>query len=286
VALFLAGARVQDTGPVGQGHVILEAQLDCHPCSAPCPGLRCQKAITPEAVSWWAARLLNQEQLAPLDEDEAWRGLRVSRSGTDPEGYHTYLPLVRRPLDRRDFWVWLQRLTWGQVLDQPPLADVDLQEWLEWMLFRHYLPPREELGILTGESFLLDLCQAAAQGEKIVSEIIGLADYSREFPVRLWQKIDALRAVDQGLRRLAVAFPELAALVEFFFQEQRDREDTEIIPLARELQGAYAFLGRLGEVALEFLANLKLILGIPEEGGNLPEMARPVQQLLASRHVL
>lgn len=285
VALFLAGARVQDTGPVGQGHVILEAELDCRPCKTPCPGLRCRQAITPEAVTWWAARLLNQEQLAPLDEDEAWRGLRVSCAGVDPEGYHAYLPLVRRPLDRRDFWLWLQRLTWGQVLDQPPVADVDLQEWLQWMLSRHYLPPQEDLGLAAGESFLLTICQAADQGHGIVSEIIALADYSREFPVRLWQKIDALRAVDQGLRCQAVAFPELAALVEFFFQEQRDREDTEIIPLARELQGAYGFLRRLGEAALEFLANLKLALDIPEKDENFPKMAQPVHGIIVSRHV-
>ncbi len=286
VALFLAGARVQDTGPVGPGHIILEAELECHPCQAPCPGLRCAKAITPEAVSWWAARLLNQEPLTPVDEEDAWRGLRVSRSGADPEGYHTYLPLMRRPLARRDFWLWLQRLTWGRMLDQPDFAGLDLQEWLEWMLFRHYLPPREELGIMTGEGFLLDLCRTAAQGEKIAGDIILVADCSREYPVRLWQKVEALRGVDQGLRRLAVAFPELAALVEFFFQEQRDREDNEIVPLARQLQGAYAFLRRLGEVALASLAELKLILGIPEGGGNFPEMAQPVHQLLVSSQAL
>jgi ADP-heptose:LPS heptosyltransferase len=286
VALFLAGARVQDTGPVGPGHVILEAELDCHPCQAPCPGLRCAKAITPDAVFWWAARLLSQEPLTPLEEDDAWRGLRVCGSGTDPEGYHTYLPLVRRPLDRRDFWIWLQRLTWGRVLDQPDGAGVELQEWLEWMLFRHYLPPREDLGIMTGESFLLDLCRTAAQGEKIAGDVILVADCSREYPVRLWQKIEALREVDQGLRRLAVAFPELAALVEFFFQEQWDRQDSEVAPLARELLGAYAFLRRLGEVALASLAELKFILGIPEGGGNFPELAQPVHKLLVSSQAL
>jgi hypothetical protein len=92
--------------------------------------------------------------------------------------------------------------------------------------------------------------------------------------------------VDQGLRRLAVAFPELAALVEFFFQEQRDREDTEVVPLAREIQGAYAFLRRLGRRPWTCLAELKLILGIPEGGGNFPEMARPVQELTVSSQAL
>jgi ADP-heptose:LPS heptosyltransferase len=286
VALFLAGARVQDTGPVGPGHVILEAELDCHPCQAPCPGLRCREMITPDAVFWWAGRLLDREPLTPVDEEDPWPGLRVSRSGTDPEGYHTYLPLVRRPLERRDFWLWLQRLTWGRMLNQVDRAGVDIQEWLAWMLCRHYLPPREEVGIPTGKGFLLDLCRSAAQGEKIAGDLIGLADCSREYPVRLLQKVEALRGVDQGLRRLAVAFPELAALVEFFFQEQRDREDTEVVPLARELQGAYAFLRRLGEEALTCLAELTLILGIPAGGGNFPEMARPVQEITVSSQAL
>ncbi len=131
LSLFLATARVQDTGPVGRGHVILEPRLECHPCLNPCPGLRCLRTISPEAVAWWAGRLLAPDPPDPLEQVDLWPALRVSRSGVDPQGYHAYLPLVRRPLSRRDFWLWVQRLGAGPgsallgLRGGPPLADED-----------------------------------------------------------------------------------------------------------------------------------------------------------------
>lgn len=279
LALFLASARVQDTGPVGPGHVILEPRLDCHPCLAPCPQPRCHQAITPEAVSWWAAALLNREIPAPGVETDSWPSMRVYLSGTDPQGYHTYLPLGRRPLGRRDFWLWLQRALWGQVLDGAGIPLSGLKAWLEHILRRHYGPPGENLGLHHSQACLRELCQTAAQGEEIAREIGRLAGCSREYPVRLWQKIDRLGVVDQELRRVGVACPELAALVEYYFQEQRDKHGTEIIPLAQELEGAYARLRRLAEVALEYLAELKTILGMPAEGDDFVQMARTVQNI-------
>jgi hypothetical protein len=279
LAMFLASARVQDTGPVGTGHVILEPRLDCHPCLAPCPQPRCHQAITPEAVSRWAEALLNRENLTSGAKTDSWPTLKVSGSGIDPQGYHTYLPLVRRPLCRRDFWLWLQRAVWGQILDGPVFPFPPLKQWLQNILTRHYFPPGEDLGLREGQDCLSEICQTAGRGEEIAREIAALAGYSRDYPVRLWQKIDTLGNVDQELRRVGVAFPELAALVEYYFQEQRDKHGTEIIPLARELESAYARLRRLAGVALEQLAELKIMLNIPDEGADLAGMARTVQDI-------
>ena len=282
LALFLASARVQDTGPVGTGHVILEPRLECHPCLAACPQPRCHQAVTPEAVSWWAEALLNQESLTSRIEADAWPSMRMYVSGIDPQGYHTYLPLGRRPLGRRDFWLWLQRAVWGRMLDGSTFASRPLQQWLDKILTGHYLPPVDDLGLVPGGACLAELAQTAAQGEEIARDIASLAGVSQEYPVRLWQKIDHLGNVDQELRRLGVAFPELAALVEYYFQEQRDKPGSEIVPLARELEGAYARLGRLAALAQESLAELKQILNIPDQGDDPAKMARTVQNMWAN----
>jgi len=283
VALFLASARVQDTGPVGEGHVVLEPQLHCHPCLAPCPQPFCHQAIGPEAVCFWAEKLLDQASLSTLEETPLWSTTRVYLATTDPLGYQVYLPLVRRPLDRQNFWQWLHRLVWGQVLDSPPLPAAPLRQWLFHLISRHYLPPRENLEIAAGRTCLSELVQTAARGEEFAQEIIGLAGKGQEFPVRLWQKSEALEGVDQGLRRLGVAFPELSAVIEFFFQEQRGKPGTEIIPLAGELKQAYARLRRLGELGLEALGDLAVILEPEDRCGTLPELAQAVQNKLSTK---
>ena len=286
LALFLASARVQDTGPVGKGHVIIEPSLDCHPCLAPCPQPGCHHAIASEAVTFWAHKLLNQERLIPVDDDTVHHPTWVYLSATDLQGYHAYLPLVRRPLDSRDFWLWLHRAAWGQVLDGSTFSFSPLKEWLEMILIRHYLPPQADPGFVKGESSLSELRQAASRGEKLAVEILGLVDNGQPSPVRILQKIEALGEVDRALRRIGVAYPELAAFVEFFFLDQRDKHGTEVTPLAQELRAAYRRLRRIGEVALARLAELKMILGLPEEGENFWKMAQNVQKLVSNRESL
>ncbi len=128
---------------------------------------------------------------------------------------------------------------------------------------------------MTGECLLGELRQTADRGEEIARGIVSLAGEGLSFPARLWQKVEALGGVDLEVRRVGAAFPELAALVEFFFQEQRNGDGSEIIPLARKLQGAYGLLRRLAQEALAGLNRLKDIFGLPEGGANFPKTALP-----------
>ena len=286
LALFLASARVQDTGPVGRGHVILEPRLDCHPCLTACPQPHCHQAITPEAVSFWANQLLKRGPLTPGEESGPERKVRVYLAETDPQGYHAFLPLVRQPLNRQDFWLWLHRLVWGQALEGPEFPGALLRQWLDDILCRHYLPPRGDLEVPIGQSYLKELCRTASQGEELARQIASLAEKGQEAAVRMWQKIEALQGVDQGLRRLGVAFPELAAFMEFYFQEQRMKHGSEADLLAKELLEAYTRLRWLGELGLARLAELKANLGLEAGAGPCPELAQAVQETLSNSEAL
>ena len=286
VALFLASARVQDTGPVGQGHVIMEPRLDCHPCLAPCPQTPCHRAISPEAVFLWADKILSNEALTPGGDEQAHLCPRVYLSATDPQGYHAYLPLGRRPLGRRDFWLWLHRSVWGKELDGPDFSPAPLQAWLEKVLRDWYLPPCQDLALKTGETYLLDLCRTAGRGEALAGEIARLVEQGHLFPGRVWPKVEALRSVDQGLRRIGAGFPELSSLVEFYFQDQRGQDGTEAPLLARDLQMSYARLRRLGESALRCLADLGLTLAPQKGREHSLKMAQSVHNSLVNRDVL
>jgi hypothetical protein len=100
------------------------------------------------------------------------------------------------------------------------------------------------------------------------------------------EKICGFQEVDQGLRGIAAAFPELASLVEFFFQDQRDREGTAVATLARALRGDYARLRRLGELSLEHLAAMSLTAA-PQTGRNTPpNMAQSMQNIMVNHEAL
>lgn len=257
LALFLASARVQDTGPVGAGHVILEPHLPCHPCLSPCPRPLCHQTVSPEVVAYWAEKLLQGGDLSLEEDKPQWRGTRIYLGTTDPQGYQVYLPLVRRPLDRRHFWLWLHRWVWGEFLDGAQPGQPSLGPWILEVLRRNYLPPEENPVPEEVDQYLRGLVNTAGRGEKLAREIAFLAEGGKEFPVRLWLKTESLKNLEQSLRQLAVAVPELSAHLAFFFQEQRGVSGKEIIPLARELERAYARLRRLGELTLSTFKALR-----------------------------
>lgn len=252
LALFLATARVQDTGPAGRGHVALEPELPCHPCVAPCSFPRCHTAVTPSQVAALGLCLLNRDF-------GKWRGssagLRIYCSEVDPRGYQTYLPLFRPRLDKQAFWTWIHRLAWDRALDaHGPEADA-MGLWVKRIISRSYQPPVADLGVAAGRRALAELLDLAFQGEKGARQIVKLAQ-EKATPARLQQEVEAFAAIDRNLRRLAVEFPEIASLVEFFFQEQRKSTGSEVSVLAQELAQAYGALHKTARIFLEAVQEL------------------------------
>ena len=292
LALFLASARVLDTGPAGEGHIAIEPELNCHPCLAPCSYPRCHAVITPEAVAEWGLHLLTKSKVHHLVEASDRGNLRLYYSDIDPLGYQVYLPLVRRPLKRRDFWEWSHRLAWTEVLDSPVLLD-SWRAWVKDALTRHYLPCSDDLGITVGQGALAELLNLAAEGEDTAREILKLTDSGPTAAVRLQQKVEVFTAIDLQLRRLAVAFPELASLIEFFFQEQRRQEGDQIVPLAQSLVRAYSELHRIGTIFLNVVQETSAYLvpslrrdcfGVAQEMQAHSSTSRNYHQDLGWRH--
>lgn len=259
LGLFLASARVQDTGPVGRGHVVLEPRLSCHPCQTPCPRPLCHQSISPETVAFWAAQLLKGTRLSPGEEALGPDTARVYLGTADPWGYQAFLPLVRRPLDRRELFIWLHRWVWGEFLDGNGGREENfpLGAWILQIFKDYYLPPEENPISLELKTSIARLVQESGRAAEMAREIAELAAVAREFPVRLWIKNESLNRLEQGLRQLAVAVPELSAHLAFFFQEQQGISGQDLVPLALELHQAYTRLRRLGELTQTCLTILE-----------------------------
>jgi ADP-heptose:LPS heptosyltransferase len=256
LALFLATARVRDTGPVGADHLAVEPECECHPCPAPCSHPRCHALVTPEAVAALGLHLLGGKPLPASGTSPDWRSLRPSYSVVDPQGCQAYLPLMRRPFSRQDFWLWTHRLAWEAILGGRASPPPKLQTWVKQILQTHYLPPADEPGSVVDLEILAIFQQLASQGEQTARQIMELARQTPPSPARLHRKLDAFGAIDLHLRRLALEFPECASLIEYFFQEQRQSGAAETIALAQELARAYRRLHTMGAVFIKVVREL------------------------------
>lgn len=281
LAFFLAGARVHDTGPVGAGHLALEPRLDCHPCHYPeaCTLFKCHAAISPEAVAAWALHLLEKKPLAPIPDAACWRDLQVYLSTFDPTGHHAHLPLIRRPLDRKHFWTLLHRAVWPRFLADEGTSGQIPEPWLQQVVHRHFLAPRDDLGLAAGHRDLNELLDLTNHGERLARHLESLPTEGLT-PAYLWRQAEAVRGIDPELHRLAVGSPEIAAFIEFYFQEQRQVAETEVNLLAGQLAQAYRSLQRAGKICLSTMG--EMAGKFPEIScyiSELPEMAQLVHRL-------
>lgn len=287
LAFFLAGARVHDTGPVGAGHLALEPRLDCHPCHYPdsCSLFKCHAAISPEAVAAWALHLLEKRPLTPIPDAARWRDLQVYLSTFDPTGHHAHLPLIRRPLDRKHFWTLLHRAVWSRFLDGTGTSGDGLDHWLREVMTGYFLPPEDDLGLAAGHQFLNELLAVTARGENLTRRFLELPQESLS-PSILWHQAEAIRGIDPELHRLGVSSPEIAAFIEFFFQEQRGCAETDVNLLARELAQAYRRLHQTGKICQEVMGQIVSdYIELPHNIMLLPEMAHLVQRSSPKNHM-
>jgi hypothetical protein len=105
----------------------------------------------------------------------------------------------------------------------------------------------------------MEIQELAAQGENAACQMSAWADRASVSSEWFRQKLDTFAKLDSQLRRPAVEFPEIASILEFFFQEQRRPGATEVIPLTRELAQSYGGLATMAatfQKAVQELATL------------------------------
>jgi ADP-heptose:LPS heptosyltransferase len=273
-ALFLATARALDTGPAGRGHIAIEPDLDCHPCLAPCGQPRCQIAIRPEAVAELVLGLLEKSGKVPEGEGSHRGGVRVYVTEIDPLGRQAFLPLKRQPLTRRDFWVWVHRLAWTAILDGKKSEVEGCRSWVARVLDSRYLAPQDDLGVAAGQDILMEIQELAAQGESAACQMSAWADRASVSSEWFRQKLDTFAKLDSQLRRPAVEFPEIASIIEFFFQEQRRPGATEVIPLTRDLAQSYGGLAAMAATFQKTVQELATLLALWWGKELFPEVAQ------------
>ena len=117
VALFFAHAHCHETGPFGEGHIILQPNLSCLPCqhNQECKEVICREMIGPEAVLEVIRVALSSGNFdrVNLDSEE---GLTVYQSRITPHGLIEYHPLSPASISEQDIIRLIYREAWISLL--------------------------------------------------------------------------------------------------------------------------------------------------------------------------
>ncbi len=125
-----ANVHFMETGPYGEGHYVIQADLACSPCGfdVRCNDMVCKSHIQPSAVLEVARIALNQDSEPSGSDAARWENVQVYRSRIKEDGYLDYAPLVRRPLDNKTFYRILYRHVWNMETDGQERMGVEIYE--------------------------------------------------------------------------------------------------------------------------------------------------------------
>jgi ADP-heptose:LPS heptosyltransferase len=121
IALTIGSALGSETAPYGEGHLVIEPDSPCFPCSPqhPCTDTACASRVSADAVAALAEWHLGRRSAPPPDD---LAGARVYRTGFSP--HDGCLELARqfsaRPFERDELHK-LMRPAWLSVLEERPL---------------------------------------------------------------------------------------------------------------------------------------------------------------------
>ncbi|UCD35465.1 MAG: glycosyltransferase family 9 protein [Nitrospiraceae bacterium] len=110
-----ANVHFMETGPYGEGHYVIQADLPCVPCGfdVQCPDMVCKSSITPQAVFEVVRCAVEGQELYALPEDPCWNSLQVYRSCFHDDGYLWFIPLVRRSPTLETLYRIVYRYVWN-----------------------------------------------------------------------------------------------------------------------------------------------------------------------------
>ncbi len=262
LAVFLATARILDTGPTGRSHLALAPRLDCYPClhSESCDAPRCHQVISPAVVAELAHRKLTGAALALREDDPRWAAVTVLVSDFDRQGYQIFRPLGRRSPEPALLWAAIMKSVWLRILDGGAEPTALLADRLAEDLDRQFVLPGSRVDVQPLIAPLRYLVELAGQGQDLTGKILPHAADPHRHALNLKKWGAKLIRVDTEIGHLGEKFPELAALVEMFIFRLRCLDAAGLPELARQSHALYGHLRAEGKIFLDVLSHLALRL--------------------------
>ncbi len=95
LSLTLGPALASETGPFGEGHIIVEADAECAPCNykRPCVDFACHSMLKPELVVWLAREIAAGRDISDIPPEYTSK-VKISRTAFDHRGLWLMQPVV------------------------------------------------------------------------------------------------------------------------------------------------------------------------------------------------
>lgn len=249
ISIFLATANPHETGPYGEGHLVIEPEIPCHPCDyeVECKHHYCHRVITPDVVAKLAKHILIGESLST-----DFKGIRVFYSGFSNDGMLELFPL--KPLDWSidRFVMLLWRAFFPAYLEEKSINIEDMLDKIE-QYFGKEVTRKKYLEIKRQIDILDELIFFAKNGEYYSKKIIEHLEMGNFLFVSNW--LNLLNETDDYIRAWGHRNPAWKGLTEFFFLEKLSEEEGDIKEMAEKNKQCYLRLMEQTRGFMELIKN-------------------------------
>ena len=248
IAMFLAHACFRETGPYGENHYAIEANISCLPCGhgVKCTNPRCKDMITPDSVFELASRVISGGRVESIDEGPLWKGVRVFRSFFAPDGMLDYVQLICRALAPETFYQYLYRETCPYVLDGDSgfcaekvcaAIEAKVSAW-------HREGDLAALLRVIGEDLLIlrrmeTLAEDALARISLIRNEAAKPSPDAMWIQRIWKDVPV---IDREIETLGRTHPVFMSPIIMFKYGRESLEGKELAPMAEAAAGFYADL--------------------------------------------
>jgi len=245
VALFLASALCFETGPYGEGNLVLQPQIHCNPCNPnlPCSRPDCHDQIPPDLV----AKLVEIRLNTPADQLPS---LTISREIADPAQIAVYVTTFDTEgfLDFKPLNGGANRKGFGsnyyQAIRESYRTVWKSEFGAELGLARRGTPtvpavPKGEI-----ERALEQIVNLCGEGQKHL-EILERYILDPQVPAKLLGEANIeVTRTDRALENIGLSQGPVGALVRMFIMERENLRGEDPVLLARATKGLYDDLAR------------------------------------------
>lgn len=235
VSLFLASAFGFETGPYGEGHLVLQPLIGCGPCNPnkPCLGLECHDTIPPTALADLAVARSREdfktmpEKLRALFDP---RQVIVYRSTFDQYGFCDLQPLTSAEFDPMKKYRDAYRRVWLRHLGGFPLEGGESNRILKPSALA--LSDNLSGGITTA-------AKAADEGVALIDTLKRLI-VDRSAPAKLLGEVNTkLVQLDRSIEELGFHIPALGPVTRMMIFAKENLSGSDPLSLASQMGSAY-----------------------------------------------
>jgi ADP-heptose:LPS heptosyltransferase len=244
VEISLGPVYFHETGPYGEGHIVIQTDMSCAPCGfhVQCKNAVCRESIGVDQV----LKVVEMVRANDLEKDHqlrntsGWDGIQVYRSTFDEDGMLEFCPVIRRPLRPIDLIKLLYREVWKIVLDEKP-GEIDSNRVIE-RIDRFFSVSATPMDLDEDVGAFRVIAELACQGIEMSERLV---EWSEKIP----QNIPAIKTggqviheIDEQIEQKGLTHRTCHPLTFLFRQGKENLEGEDVGVLSQETLRLYQTL--------------------------------------------